>query len=44
MSRSTRKQDSNRGLRKAGTWTVVGGVLAAGAVMCAAPQKEQVEE
>ncbi len=31
-------------LRKAGTWAAVGGVLAAGAVMCAAPQKAEAKE
>ena len=31
-------------LRKAGAWAAVGGVLAAGAVMCAAPQKAEAQQ
>ncbi|MBW1688984.1 MAG: arylsulfatase, partial [Deltaproteobacteria bacterium] len=35
---------SRTALRKAGTWAAVGGVLAAGVIMAAAPQKAQSEE
>jgi arylsulfatase len=38
------KTEWTRPLRKAGTWAAVGGVLAAGTVMCAAPQKAQAQD
>ncbi len=37
-------KNSNASLRKAGTWAAVGGVLAAGAVMCATTQKAQAQQ
>ena len=39
-----RRDKSNQALRKAGTWAAVGGVLATGAIMGAAPQKAQAQE
>ena len=41
----TREHDGRRpSLRKAEAWAAIGGVLAAGAVMCAAPQKAQAQQ